>query len=133
MKEQPLAGFIDDPYAGQQQQASFQKGGETFDLAVPVLVLGIGGFVGDAYREVGDGCRYQVESRVGGFGENAQTAGPDPNHNLHQSDGDGSKNGVKGNRLLLPLHAGRAGGVRHIVRLFTLCWKSANRKHLRTR
>ena len=75
MKEEALAGFVDDPDAGQQQQAGFEEGGEALDFAVAVLMIGVGGLVGDANRKIGKRRGDQVESRVRGFGEDAQAAG----------------------------------------------------------
>ena len=49
VKEQSFGGFVDDPDTGEQEQAGLDKGGEVFYLAMPVLVIGVGRFVGDAY------------------------------------------------------------------------------------
>ena len=119
MKEEPLARFVNNPDAGQQQQAGFDEGREAFDFAMTVLVLGVGRLVGDANREVGHRRGHQIEAGVRRLGQNAQAAGGDPDHYLHQGDGDGSKNGIQSDRLLLALHASGSADVAHISRLFT--------------
>src|SRR5271167_1510176 len=113
MKEQPFAGFIDDPNAGQEKQAGFDEGRKILDFPVAVLMVRVGGFVGDADRKIGYGSRYQVEARMGGFGKNTQAAAANADDNLQESDSHRGKDGVQGNRLLLLLHSGNADGLRH--------------------
>ena len=54
LKEQPLDRLVHDPNAGQQQQAGFDEGGEILNFAVAVLVVRIGGLVGNPHREKRD-------------------------------------------------------------------------------
>ena len=120
MEEQTLARFVDDPDAGQQQQAGFDEGREALDLAVTVLVLGVGRLVGDTHREVGHERSHQVEPRVRRFGQNAQAAGGDSDHHLHHGDEDRGKNGIQSDApfsraACWPL----LDGLAHILRLFT--------------
>ena len=81
-EEQAHDRFVDHPGAGQQKQAGFNEGGEVFDLAVAVLVVGVGGLVGDSDGEIGEQRRDQIEGGVRGFGENAQAAGGDADDDL---------------------------------------------------
>ncbi len=81
-KNSRLRRFVDDPDAGQQQQAGFDESGEALDLAVTVLMVGIGRLVGDANREVSDRRGHQIEARVRRLGEDAQAAGGDADHHL---------------------------------------------------
>jgi len=60
VKKQALDGLVDDPDAGQQQEAGLDKGGEILELAVPVLVIGIGGLVGNPHGKE----RYQGGDQV---------------------------------------------------------------------
>ena len=53
VEEQALGGFVDDPDTGQQEQASLDESGEVFDLAMSVLMVGVGRLVGDANRTSG--------------------------------------------------------------------------------
>ena len=50
-KEEAQCGFVDDPGAGEQEQAGFDKSGKIFDFAVAVLMVGVGGFIRYADRE----------------------------------------------------------------------------------
>ena len=50
-EEESQSGFIDDPGAGQKEKCGFDERREVLDFAVTVLMLGVGGFVGDANRK----------------------------------------------------------------------------------
>ena len=64
VKKQPRDRFIDDPDAGQQQQAGFDEGGKILKLAVTVLVIGIGGFVGNPHGKKRHQGGDQIQSGV---------------------------------------------------------------------
>ena len=96
--------FVDDPGAGKQQQASLNKGGEIFNLAVAVLVIGIGGFVGDSNRKIGQQRSDQIEPGMRGLRENAQAAGGEANDNLEAGDDHCGQNGISRGRALLRAH-----------------------------
>ena len=64
--------FVDDPGAGQQKQAGFNEGGKIFDFAVAILVVGVGGLVGNSDGEIGEQRGDQIERGVRGFGEDSQ-------------------------------------------------------------
>ena len=51
VEEQPSDRLIDDPDAGQEQQTGFDEGGEVLYLAVAVLMVGVGRFIGDSHRK----------------------------------------------------------------------------------
>ena len=70
-EEQAHDRFVDHPDAGQQKQAGFDEGGEVLDLAVAILVVGVGGLVGDSHGEIGEQGRDQIERGVCGFGEDS--------------------------------------------------------------
>ena len=53
LKKEPLDGLVNDPDASEQQQAGFDECRKTLDLAVAVLVIGVGWLVGDADRKPG--------------------------------------------------------------------------------
>jgi hypothetical protein len=107
VKEQALDGFVDDDYAGQKQQAGFDEGGEIFHLAVTVLMVGVGGLVGDAHREEGNGGGDQIEEGVRGLGQNTQAASGDADKNLEGGDGYGREHGVGGYGALFRAHGFR--------------------------
>jgi len=47
MKKEAFSGLVDDPDTSQQEQAGFDEGGEIFYLAVSILMIGVGGLVGN--------------------------------------------------------------------------------------
>ena len=55
--------FVNDPDTSQQQEAGFDEGGKILYLAMTVLVIGIGGFVGDADRKKSDQGGNKIERR----------------------------------------------------------------------
>ena len=84
VEEEPFGGLVDDPDAGEQEQAGLDESGEIFHLAVPVLVIGIGRLVGDPDRHQGDDRGDQIKNGVQGFGEYAQAAGGYAHHNFQR-------------------------------------------------
>src|SRR5215510_9766903 len=81
-EKQPLKSFVDDPNAGKEQQAGFDKSGKVLDFAVTILVLGIGRLIGNSNRqERYNGC-YQVQARMSGLGENSQASRAQANDDL---------------------------------------------------
>ena len=75
VEEQAAKGFPDDVKRGQQQQARLHEGRKAFHLGVAVGVVGVGGLVGDAHRQISNNRRDQVETRVQRLRKNAQAAG----------------------------------------------------------
>ena len=114
MKEEAFSGFVDDPDAGEQQQAGLDEGGEVLHFAVPVLVIGVGRLVGNPDRHQRDDGGDQIERGVQGFRKNAQAAGGDAHHNFQSGDGERRQNGVSRHRALFGAH-----GVRTVDR-----WRS---------
>ncbi len=108
-EEQAPHGLVDDPHASQQQQAGFDEGGKVLDFAVTILVVGIGGLVGNPHRKQRDDGGDQVESRVCGFRENSQAAGADSDHHLQRGDRRGRQHGVERHPALLAPHLAGAG------------------------
>ncbi len=53
VEEDAADGLGDDPDAGGEHEDGFDEGGEAFDLAVAVVVVLVGGAVGDAGRRRG--------------------------------------------------------------------------------
>ncbi len=93
-EEQTHDRFVDDPDAGQQKQAGFDEGGEVLDLAVAILMVGVGGLVGDSDREICEQGGDQIQSRVRGFGEDAEAARSDADDDLSAGDEEGGDNRV---------------------------------------
>jgi len=86
-------GFGEDPDAGAEHEDGLDAGGEAFDLAVAVGVVGVGGSVGDLYGEEGDGGGDEVDAGVGGFGEHAEGAGEEAGEEFEKRDGEGGEHG----------------------------------------
>ena len=51
-EKQSHGRFVDDPGASHQQQAGLYESGEIFDLAMAVLVVSVGGLIGDTNGEI---------------------------------------------------------------------------------
>ena len=66
-EEQTLGRFIDDPNASQQQQTGLDECGKIFYLAVAVLMLRVGRFVGDSNGKQRDDGSDQIQDRMGRF------------------------------------------------------------------
>ena len=81
-EEQTQRRLVNNPGAGQQQQSGLDEGGEIFDLAMTVLMVGVGRLVGDADREKSQQRRNQVEPGVRRFRENAEAARAESDHDL---------------------------------------------------
>ena len=58
-----------------------------------VVVLVVGGAVGDADGEEGDGGGDEVDAGVGGLGEHAERAGEDAGEELEEGDAEGGEDG----------------------------------------
>jgi hypothetical protein len=86
--------FVDDPDAGQQQQAGFDEGRKVFHFAVAVLMVGIGGLVGDSDGQIGQRGGDEIQRGVRGLGENAQAAGGNAYHDFSAGDQQGGENRV---------------------------------------
>src|SRR5581483_2343060 len=82
VEEKTLECLKDDYDTGDKQQASFNKSRKILDLAVPVLVVGIGRFVGHTDGKQRHGCRDQVQGRMRRFRQNAQACGSDTDEDL---------------------------------------------------
>ena len=104
VKEKPLDGFVDDPDAGEQQQAGLEEGGEIFHFAVAVLVIGVGGLVGNPNRHQRDDGGDQIESGMQSFRKNAQAAGGNAHHNFQRGDGERRQHGVPRHGALFGAH-----------------------------
>ncbi len=86
-------GLGEDPDAGGEHKDGFDGGGEAFDLAVAVGVVGVGGAVGDVDGEEGDAGGDEVDAGVGGFGEHAEGAGEEAGEELEESYSEGGEDG----------------------------------------
>lgn len=92
-EEDAVDGFGEDPYAGGEHEDGFDGGGEAFDLAVAVGVVGVGGTVGDLNGEEGDGGGDEVDAGVSGFRKHAEGAGEEASDELEQGDSEGGDDG----------------------------------------
>ena len=78
---------------------------EKFSIfAVAVLMIGVGGLVGDADREKSQQRGDQVEAGVRGFRKNTQAAGAESHHDFQPGNDDGGQNGISRSRALLGAH-----------------------------
>ena len=65
--EETQPRFVNDRHARQQQQTGFKEGREVLDFAMAILVVSIGGFVGNADREERNQRRDQIQPGMRGF------------------------------------------------------------------
>ena len=65
VEEEAVDGLVDDPDGGGKHEAGFDEGGERLDFAVAVVVVVVGGAVGDLDGEEGDGRGDEVDAGVG--------------------------------------------------------------------
>ena len=73
-KKQPLHSFPDDVGGGENEQARLQERREILDLAMTVGVVGIGRAVGNSNREIGNNRGDEIQRRMQGLGEHAETS-----------------------------------------------------------
>ena len=92
-KSDAADGLGKDPDAGAEHEEGFDAGGEAFDLAVAVGVVGVGGAVGDLDGEEGDGGGDEVDAGVRGLGEHAEGAGEEAGEEFEQGDDEGGEDG----------------------------------------
>ena len=71
-EEDAMNCLVDDPDGRSQHEAGFDEGGEGFDFAMAVGVIVVGGAVGGADGEEGDGGGDEVDGGVRGLGQHAE-------------------------------------------------------------
>ena len=87
-----------------RSKAGFYEGGEVLDFAVAVLMVGVGGLVGDSDGEIGKQGRDQIESGVRGFGEDAKTPGGEADHDFSAGDEERGDHRVSRDRAFFGAH-----------------------------
>ena len=70
--DEPLRSFPDHDGGEQEQERRFGQRGNALDLAVPVLMLPVGGFSGKPDREIGQHRCGQVDKRMTGLREDSE-------------------------------------------------------------
>ena len=100
MEDDAVDGFGDDPDAGGEHDEGLDEGGERFDLAVAVVVVFVGGTVGDLDGEQGDDGGDEVDAGMRGFAEHAERAGEKAGEQFEQGDDAGGEDGENGGRAL---------------------------------
>ena len=103
-QKQSPESLIDDPDAGDEQQARLDKRRKTLEFAVAVLVVGIRRLVAHPHREQRDHGSHQVKAGVQRLGENAQAPGGKPHHKFQSRDQHGGKNRVARNPAFFRAH-----------------------------
>jgi len=88
--EDALEGLAGDPEAGAQHQKDLEGGGEAFELSMTVVVVLVGGAVGDADGDEGNGGGDEVDAGVRGLAQHAERPGEGTGNELEQGDGQGS-------------------------------------------
>ena len=73
MEQKPLCRFKENPRAREDKKNGFRKGRNVLHLAVSVLMVFVGRFVGDNNRRIRHQRGDQIKPGVCGFGENAET------------------------------------------------------------
>ena len=82
--DQPLRRLEDHHGREQEQQRRLGKRGDDFDLAVAVLMLGVGRLAGNAHGKIGEQRRREVDQGMAGFGQDRKRAGEEPNDALRR-------------------------------------------------
>ncbi len=82
LAKEPAHRFIGDARGQNEQQGGFGERGHALDLAVTVLMLGIGRLAGDTHGRIGEHGRSEVEERVAGLRQDRERAGHDADHGL---------------------------------------------------
>ncbi len=104
VEEDAADGLGENPDAGGEHEEGLDEGGEAFNFAVAVVVVLVGGAVGDLDGEEGDGGGAEVDAGVGGLGEHAEGAGEEAGKELEQGDDQRGEDGQE--------RGGTLGGVR---------------------
>src|SRR5262249_55465891 len=104
VKEQALDGFVDDDHAGKQKESSLDKGRKVFDFLVSVLVVGVGGLVGEAHGDQRNDCRDQIEAGMSGLRKETEAATRNADKDFERSHGHGCKHRIGGDRALFEVH-----------------------------
>jgi len=116
VEEEALEGFPNDVESGDEEETGLNKGGEIFDLAVAIKMLGIGGLIGNANGKIGDDGGDAIEDGMQGFGEDTQAAGDDGEKDFEPDQYDGGSDGGKGRLALFA--GGSVGSLGHGERLY---------------
>ena len=115
---QPLDRLHGDAAGQQKQQGGLGQRGDAFDLAVPVVMLGVGRPVGNAHGEPGHERRAQVDQAVQRVGNQRQAADRDAHGELHRGERPARDDGDDGNFFLLARHGALSSP---IAAQFRLC------------
>ena len=76
VEKEPVARFVDDPHAGDQQQQRLEQRREILELAVAVGMLAVGGQARHPHGPKRHGGGDQVQGGMRRFGQNAQAVRP---------------------------------------------------------
>jgi len=77
LEEEATDRFVNDPYAGAEEQEGLEKCGEIFDLAVAIAVLFISWPARHPHREQRHDGSDKIERAMGNFRQDAQAASHD--------------------------------------------------------
>jgi len=100
-EEDPAHGLVDDPGAGEEEQQGLDEGRDVLDLAVSVGVRFVRRPVRDTDGDEGDQRGDEVESRMGGLGQDAERAAEEADDELHPRQAQGGQHGAPRGPLLL--------------------------------
>jgi len=109
-EEDAADGGGEDPDAGAEHENGLDGGGQAFDLAVAVVVAGVGGAVGDLDGEEGDGGGDEVDAGVCSLGEHAERAGEKAGEELEECDAEGGGDGEERGSALGAVRGGFGRG-----------------------
>ena len=100
----------------QEQQRGFGKRGDAFDLAVAVLMFGVGRLAGNAHGEIGQHRRREVDQRMAGLGQDGERAGEQADDGLcHGQPRRGGNRAERG--LFLVVHLRPLAGTGYRARI----------------
>ena len=88
--EETGPGLVEDPQGRQDNEGAFKAGGEIFDLAVAVGVVGVGALGGDDDAAQGEAGGHHVDDGLQGIGEDGGGVGEIEGNELdgHQARAD---------------------------------------------
>ena len=95
--------FPDDPGTGDDEKGGFEEGGKILDFTVAVEVAVVGRLGGNADGEESHHGRNQIERRMGGLGQNAETSSKHADQELETREADSGDQRAQRGRLFLAL------------------------------
>ncbi len=101
---EPLHRFHRDAAGEQEQQRGRRERGDAFHLAVAVMMLFVGGTIGDAHRVPGDERRAEIDQAVQGVRNQGEAADRHADHEFRDREQSAGEGGNRGDFFFLARH-----------------------------